>query len=194
MLFVYKFGEPTILRCFPPEVEDFKWLPIAISGQQELNEFIKTHHWDRKVKIRAVPEEFARMLAKIAYSYCVAEVGLGSFRPAELLLDVILGRATNVAYVVGGNWEIPAPDPRGVHLLQMTCRVAAHGALIIVEIRLFPAFETPHYRVVVGEFDFRCPDHVKGFNKVMEKVETIEPLPPNPSFQGTLRDKAAQRP
>lgn len=185
MLFVYKFAEPTILRCFPPDVENFKWLPIAISSHQELNDFAKNNHWDLRAKVRVVPEDFARMLAKIAYSYTIAELGLGSFRPAPLLLDVILGRTTNVAYVVGGDWEIPPPDPRGVHLLQMTCRVATNGALIIIEIRLFPAFETPHYRVVVGEFDFQRLEHVTAFNKMMGKIEAIHPLPPNPSFQGT---------
>lgn len=181
MLFVYKFAEPTILRCFPPDVEDFKWLPISIFGQQELNDFVKTHHWDRRAKVRMVPVEFARMLAKIAYSYTVAELGSGAFCPSPLLLDVILDRTTNVSYVVGGDWDVPPPDPRGFHLLQMTCNVSEKGALIVIEIRLFPAFETPHYRVVVGEFDFKIPEHVKAFNMKMRNAETIKPLPPNPA-------------
>jgi hypothetical protein len=167
-------------------------VPISIFNKQELDDFVKTHHWDRKAKFRAVPVEFARMLAKIAYSYSVAELGLGSFHPSPLLIDIVLNRSSNVSYVVGGDWEIPPPDPRGFHLLQMTCTVSGEGASIIIEIRLFPAFETPHYRVVVGEFDFRIPEHVTAFNVKMRDVETIEPMPPTPAVNPDLAHKAAQ--
>lgn len=178
--FIYKFFEATILLGLPPEIEDFKWEPIVIFGKQETDDFIKKHHWDRKTSFRAVPVEFARMLAKIAYSYTVAEIGLGSFQPAPLILDVIMSRTTNVSYVVGGEEKLPLPDPRGVHLLQMICEGDHKEALIIINIRLFPAFETPSYYVVVGKFDFKQPEHVNAFNEKMRHAETIEPLPPKP--------------
>lgn len=34
MLFVYKFDQPTILRGLPPEVEDFRWVPISIFSKK----------------------------------------------------------------------------------------------------------------------------------------------------------------
>lgn len=169
MLFVYKFDQPTMLRSLPPEVEDFRWVPISIFGKAELDAFIEKYHWDRTTSIKTVPVEFARTLAKIAYSYTVAEIGLDSFRPLPQTLDVILGRTTNVSYPVGGDWEIPAPDPAGKHKLDMICTVEGTpkvtGARIVVEIRLFPAFETPQYRVVVGHFDFQNPQHFKRFDE-----------------------------
>lgn len=113
-------------------------------------------------------------VAKIAYAFAVGEFGMEAFRPLPQTLDVILDRTTNVSYVVGGDWEVPAPDPQGKHLLVPTARVVPGGALIIVEIRLFPAFETPQYRVVVGEIDFRNPQHAKAF---ADKLTTAVPQP-----------------
>src|SRR6266581_7022579 len=78
MLFVYKFDQATILRGLPPEVEDFRWVPINISSKKELDDFIAKYHWDRLVTLLPVPVEFARMLAKIAYSFVVGEFGLDS--------------------------------------------------------------------------------------------------------------------
>ncbi len=178
MLFVYKFDQATILRGLPPEVEDFRWVPINISSKKELDDFIAKYHWDRLVTLLPVPVEFARMLAKIAYSFVVGEFGLDSFRPLPQTLDVILVRTTNVSYLVGGDWELPPPDPKGMHLLIPSCLIKPGGAFIIVEIRLFPAFETPQYRVVVGEIDFRNPQHVKTFNEKMKTATLKEPFSP----------------
>ena len=38
-------------------------------------------------------------------------------------------------------------------------------ALIIVDVRLFSAAETPSYHVAVGEIDFKNPEHVRAFEK-----------------------------
>jgi hypothetical protein len=107
MLFVYKLDQATILCGLPPEVEDFRWVPINISSKKELDDFIAKYHWDREVKVLMVPVKFARMLAKIAYSFIVGELGLDSFRPLPQTLDIILDRTSNVSYSVGGDWELP---------------------------------------------------------------------------------------
>lgn len=176
MLFVYKFEEPSIIRGLSPAIEDFKWLPISIFSKQELDDFVIKYQWDRKTMIRAVPVEFARMLAKIAYSYAVAELGLNSFRPLPMTLDTILCRTNNVSYSVGGDWKIPAPDPEGFHRLRMGFRVESNRVLVTVEIRLFPAFETPQYRVVVGDFDFENVQHVKMFAEKTDNADEIKPI------------------
>jgi hypothetical protein len=107
MLFVYKLDQATILCGLPPEVEDFRWVPINISSKKELDDFIAKYHWDREVKVLMVPVEFARMLAKIAYSFIVGELGLDSFRPLPQTLDIILDRTSNVSYLVEATGNCP---------------------------------------------------------------------------------------
>jgi len=104
----------------------------------------------------------------------VGEFGVDSFTPLPQTLDVILNRTSNVSYTVGGDWEIPAPDPKGKHILNLMVKIVPGGALIIVEVRLFPAFETPQYRVVVGRFDFHNPQHIRVFEEKL-KTATIVP-------------------
>ena len=175
-LFVYKFEQPTILRGLAPDVEDFKWVPISVFSRAELDAFIEKYHWDRLLKLVPVPVEFARTLAKIGFSFAVAEFGLDSFTPLPMTLAAILGRTSNVSFVVGGDWEIPPPDPKGMHILTPTCHTKPGGALVVIEIRLFPAFETPQYRVVVGEIDFQNPQHLKTLNEKMRPA-TLQDSP-----------------
>lgn len=60
--------------------------------------------------------DLARMLAKIAHSYAVAEVGLGSFMP--LMGDFILERQEfDENYLVGGYLELPDREPEVLHKL-----------------------------------------------------------------------------
>ncbi len=128
-------------------------MPISIFSNKELDELIQKYNWDRKVEVKMVPVEFARMLAKIAYSFAVAEVTLDGFTPFQQLVEVILNRNNNISYLIGGDWDIPAPDPAGFHHLGMTYIVRNGYVDVIVQVRLFPAFETPLYRVVVGRID-----------------------------------------
>lgn len=51
------------------------------------------------------PKEFARLLAKIAHGYAVAEYGLGGFIPCNQ--DIILGQSDDCFSTVGGQLEIP---------------------------------------------------------------------------------------
>lgn len=148
-----------------------------------MDEFIAKYSWDRSTTLLTVPIENARMLAKIAYSFAVGELELHSFRPLPQVLDAILARTSNVSYAVGGDWEIPPPDPAGKHVLTPTCLIKPGGAFIIVEIRLFPAFEAPQHRVVVGEIDFQNPEHLKTFG---EKMKTATAMKPNSSLSQTL--------
>ena len=174
MLFLYKFDQATMLRGLPAEVEDFRWVPISIFSKEELDAFVAKYHWDCKQTVLAVPVEFARMVAKIAYSFAVGEFGLDSFTPLSQTLDVILNRTNNVSYTVGGDWEIPPPDSKGRHILVPTVRIVPGGALIVVEVRLFPAFETPQFRVVIGRFDFHNSQHLTVFEKKMKAATIIQ--------------------
>jgi hypothetical protein len=99
-------------------------------------------------KIR--PIDPARMIAKIAYSYAVGELGYGSFRP--LVTDLILGKTETLSYWVGGEWEIPPPTNTAFDLgWNKHVRDATGVEYVVVSVRLFSFFETPIYHVVVGD-------------------------------------------
>lgn len=165
---LYKFEESDYLKGNKEEDAHFNWVPITIFSKDELDELIQKFGWDRKLEFKAVPIEFARMLAKIAYSYCVAEIGLEGFTPFNQLIDVILNKNDNISYLIGGDWDIPASDPAGYHLISIVYTVRDGYADVIVEIRLFPAFETPLYRVVVGRIELNNTRHKELMDKRIE--------------------------
>jgi hypothetical protein len=90
------------------------------------------------------------MLAKIAHSYAVAEWGFRSFRP--FLLDLILGRSQTASYWVGGDMTVTAPDPNGLHRLQLKREIILGTEYVIAYITLFCFFGSPEYRIVVGSW------------------------------------------
>jgi len=96
---------------------------------------------------------FARMLAKIAFSYAVGERGLGSFRP--LVRDAILNPTPNDMYfVIGG--ITGALDGEGMIRFRIEEREVISTTfrrrkLLIIYFQLFAEYDMPTYQVVVGE-------------------------------------------
>jgi len=92
---------------------------------------------------------FRRMLAKIAHSFAVAELGIASFQP--LLNDFILGKpARHAAQFIGGS---VAPEPIGQERNEISISLfsAVHRDYYVVRVRLFADLEMPTYLVVAGE-------------------------------------------
>lgn len=93
------------------------------------------------------PITFARFLAKVAHGYAVAETGGATFEP--MLLDLILGRSEEIAFLIGGY-----PDDReplsDEFFLQWGWAQNERGAFLVVEIRLYANLGAPTYLVVVG--------------------------------------------
>ena len=95
--------------------------------------------------------EFSRMLAKIAHSYAIAELGIDAFQP--LLLDLILGKTNTSAYLVGGDVSAPpSPEAEPVlhHVYLQNC-MRDGVEYILVAIQLFSFMGMPRYHVVVGK-------------------------------------------
>jgi hypothetical protein len=86
------------------------------------------------------PEMFCRMVAKIAHSYAVAELGMNSFEP--FLPDVILGKAPSISRFVGTLPFRSAPTEQ-LHRLSIN---RAKG-LVQVQVRLFAKYGGPIYLV-----------------------------------------------
>ena len=120
---------------------------------------VVTDFWERVRRTRsqvfsndggASPQYFARMLAKIAHAYAVAEIGADKFTP--LLLDQILGtRAPRIGHLFGSE-RFNKPATKELHELSWDKETLSDGrAFYVVKIRLFACYGAPTHRVVVGE-------------------------------------------
>lgn len=89
-------------------------------------------------------DALCRVLAKIAHSYAVTELGLEGFVPA--LRSFILGRVNDHFRLVGGELQT-APPTANFHEIGLEVDGAGR---VIVRIRLFANLGAPVYRVVVG--------------------------------------------
>jgi hypothetical protein len=83
-----------------------------------------------EVDVSIKPQQLSRVLAKIAHSFAVAQLGLGGFTP--LLLDLIHKRAVENA-PVGSDPTRPPPAVGVMHELS----IVSHETFVVVRIRLF---------------------------------------------------------
>lgn len=87
--------------------------------------------------------EFEKMLAKIAFSYAVAEKGIDELRGSPIR-KTIRGKIDDVGMWIGcGHWH-PATSPDLHRLALITA-----GEWVVVSVRLFAHIRTPEYLVVV---------------------------------------------
>ena len=114
--------------------------PDAIAFRQQIN-------------FRIFP--FARLLAKIAHSYAVAELGTEAFSP--LLPKLILGEDNTLPYFVGSapNQGAVTYGPNVIHNLNVCTRTIRDRTYVSVLVHLFPHFMFPEYEVITGKVDQR---------------------------------------
>jgi hypothetical protein len=99
---------------------------------------------------RGQQDDFGRMLAKIAHSYAVAELGCGNFHP--FLVDAIRGvKPYYLPYFIGSGIG-KSPPFSDLHQIEIDKTGLGMGALVVVKIRLFANRDTPTHYVVVGRY------------------------------------------
>jgi hypothetical protein len=154
---LYRFYEARKLSGLPG-CDDFHWtMSILTKKENEVAMQKKYPDWDQQHAILTRPHIFSRLLAKIAHCYIIAEYGIDGFKP--LCTDLILGKTDNWCHLVGGEFDIPPPQPGKGHITDIYLKVASPHILIIVDIRLFASNETPKYHVVAGSIDTKNPVH-----------------------------------
>jgi hypothetical protein len=148
-----KFGQPDLLSGRPPDgnfrFTYYTWMrPSAAFDDFVKQRGAKHGHVDVSLK----PQQFSRVMAKIAHSYAVAQLGLRGFEP--FLIDLIHGRDVQRApEFVGGDPQTPPPAGDKVHELDLL----PHPKFVVVRIRLFASSSIegehtmPVYIVVAGK-------------------------------------------
>ncbi len=98
---------------------------------------------------KASPDQFAKMVAKIAHATAVAELGLGSFEP--FLTDFIRGIDERWGYWVGKCPESPEPIPGNKAVsVQIYLQGPPHAGILLGRVRLFELFGGPIYDTPIG--------------------------------------------
>lgn len=177
---MYKFSEARILCGLPSGFDDKRWTITLLADDAEENAMqAKFPTWDKTHTFIPQPDRFARFLAKIAHSYFVGEYGIEGFSP--LVTDIILGKATDYYYLVGGSLDIPPPAAEviGAHSFTFSPMIINENMRMLarIGIRFFQSNETPIYHVVVAEIDFNNPEHVAVFeqNRLNGKIIVAPP-------------------
>ena len=162
---LYKFKQARILSGLPRGDDNLHWtMDILTTKAEEEAAQRKYPEWNWAHSIQALPYQFARLLAKIGFSYVVAEYGLNGFRP--LTTDIILGQSDDYFFHVGGSLEVPEAIPGNDHVTKISLLfTSTTRSLIIVDIRLFSQIRTPEYHVVVGEIDLSIAEHLATFER-----------------------------
>lgn len=97
------------------------------------------------VSVNCEPVSFARLVAKVAYGYCVAKFGLAAFNTVYVIPG-ILGRADDIGRWVGCT-EGYIIETEALHMVGTDI----HNGDIIAYVRLFARYGPREYVVVVGQ-------------------------------------------
>lgn len=125
--------------------------------------------------------EFERLLAKIAYGFAVAQVGIDKVRDSPLR-STILGTIDDAGKWIGsGLYEAPRDDEGALHQVILE---GHPGGWLIARIRLFATKSVPEYVVVV----------ISGDPAKVPKVEHGgAPFKPKPGVTSTYETKITPR-
>lgn len=147
------FPQPGILAGMPQSMElsvQLNFLHVAGPSFEEVG---RRHGVDFVgARLTFSPQEFARTLAKIAFSAAVYALGTAPFTHTPIR-RVILGEDPCVGHWVGSWTGEPVNEAKGLHAMQ----IRASGSEVHVILRLFAQFNAPEYLVVLGPAD---PDFV----------------------------------
>jgi hypothetical protein len=152
---VFSFGPPGILTGRPPEAPLLRHLEVVPLHEDTEKRSAKHSHKPIVISRELVAETYARLLAKIAHGFAVAELGFDTFEP--YLPDLIRDPKSALSFYIGGKVSefplsgglIPHPE-RELHQLSFEPPPAERPELILVRIRLFALIRSPVHYVVAG--------------------------------------------
>ena len=165
---IYQFETARILSGAPPVPNSHAWtMDILLGGDEEVRLQKKYPLWTKAHTVRAMPYQFARFVAKVAYGFAVANLGIDCFKP--LANDIILGRSDDYFRFIGSEPREPPPSgwpAGGQHHFSIVVRlVRDYIGLVVVDVKLFAEAGTPVYHAVVGEIDLTTPAHAAAWER-----------------------------
>jgi hypothetical protein len=113
---------------------------------QQLTIQLNVHALMPEAKVEV--DRFCQMLAKIAYSFAVAELGVEAFKP--FMLPHILRKELDDTDNYIGCWTETEKATKNLHEISVVERDDKN--LVVVRIRLLAKLETPTYIVVTGKY------------------------------------------
>lgn len=153
------FDLPRFLSGKPPQKDKGGLVAPGLYGlnvdiKSYIAEYTKKHGGSGLAFGPIQPGLYARMLAKIAHAYTVAEYGLGSFAP--FLIELILSGTDDPFNFVGGKLDDPGNKMHSqitddLHAIMIDEREIRGKRYLVVTIQLFACLNAPTYYVVVGE-------------------------------------------
>jgi hypothetical protein len=97
---------------------------------------------------KAEVDRFCQMLAKIAYSFAIGELGIEAFRP--FMIPHILQKELDDTDDYIGCWSETEKATKNLHEISIV--EMGDKNLVVVRLRLLAKLETPTYIVVTGKF------------------------------------------
>jgi hypothetical protein len=95
--------------------------------------------------------EFMRLLAKIAHSYSVAELGMHGFKPILTNLIVCGATTPNPSTFIGGVGDLLDQHETVLHSIALGAEQRGGVWYLVARIRLFAIFGGAFYELVVGQ-------------------------------------------
>lgn len=152
-LVFYKMGKSGFMQGLS-ETEDIssQWKLIMVDDDLRRKNYFKKYGEYPPLKFMHVPQDFARLIAKIGYGQI-----LTIFHPNEfnhICLPYILGSKSNLSFIVGwGDDNIFPLANTGYSLdIKFIGSKELDRLLMIAKVRLYSNTHSPEYEVIVGEF------------------------------------------
>jgi hypothetical protein len=149
-LVFYKMPPAGLLQGMPEAVDISSiWELVMIDDDKRRETFLQQYPGKLVLRFRHVPEAFGRLLAKIGYCQVLITFHPNDFRP--ICLPYILGKKTNISYVVGGTFAAQAPEHENGYSLTTAIFGGPQRIMLMALIRLYANTHSPSYHVVVGD-------------------------------------------
>lgn len=148
MVFYLMHPAGILIGAHPTHDQSKTWQFRVVADEERIRIFEVKYPGRLVIRFKHVPDEFARLIAKIGYGQILCSLDPSDFDP--ICVPYILGKKDNPSYIVGGRWSIPPPIPGIRYELSSNCVGTQEALVLVAEIRLFANCHTPVYHAVVG--------------------------------------------
>lgn len=148
MVFYLMHPAGALIGAHPNHDQSKIWQFRVVADEERIRAFEAKYPGRLVTRFKHVPDDFARLIAKIGYGQILCSLDPSDFDP--ICVPYILGTKGNPSYIVGGRWSIPPPVPSIGYELSSNCVGTPEALMLVAEIRLFANCHTPVYHAVVG--------------------------------------------